>query len=324
MADATSALRLADITRFWCPPSADYAVDAGGFLTDPEAQGFGGGSRNPNAVPTGSLAAHRCAVLLGEPGIGKSRVLAGTGALAGVVDDVVRIDLAGYGSESRLIREVFEHPDITRWSAGDGSLALVLDSFDEAQRRVPTLGSIARAYVTGYPCERLYLRIACRTAEWPRTLARFGRQIVMLVRQHIPAAQDEVFETAWHIRHVQQRPEVVHHGGPLGLIAVFARGDAVCPAILAAVGARQHVVARQMLARKNVATVGAGMSVAREQQVVIVAQRQRHAQFLVMRSLPEMEMIGLTVIVDSTPAFDTPPRNRNSRSPSSHATLPTA
>jgi hypothetical protein len=196
MADATSALRLADVTRFWCPPTADYAVDPDGFLTDPESQGFGGGSRNPNAVPTGSLAAHRCAVLLGEPGVGKSRVLTETGALAANVDDVVRIDLAGYGSESRLIREVFEHADITRWSAGDGSLALVLDSFDEAQRRVPTLGSIARAYLTGYPCERLYLRVACRTAEWPRTLARaladrFGATDVQTM-ELLPLRRDDV------------------------------------------------------------------------------------------------------------------------------------
>lgn len=161
-----------EVTRFWCPPTETYSIDSDGFLSDPERVAFGGRSRNPNAVATEALAGHRCVVLLGEPGVGKSRTLAGFNPVAGDQINVVRIDLASYGTEPRLIRDVFERDEITRWRADGGSLALVLDSFDEAQRRVPTLPLIARDYLGEYPCDRLYLRIACRTAEWPTTLAQ--------------------------------------------------------------------------------------------------------------------------------------------------------
>ena len=155
------------VERFWCPRDDAYTLDADGFLRDPTATSFGMQSANPGAIRTGELGEHRCLVLLGEPGAGKSTAIAETARLAGDGVPVVSINLASYGSEDRLVREVFNDPEIVAWAVGSGPLLLVLDSLDEVRARIPHVGAVIADRVRRLPYDRLFLRIACRTADWP-------------------------------------------------------------------------------------------------------------------------------------------------------------
>jgi hypothetical protein len=112
--------------------------------------------------------------MLGEPGAGKSRVMSTYGGLLppGVGPmPIVQRDLGLYGSEERIVADLLESSDIGSWRSGDGDVCLVLDAFDEAQTRIPTLARLFRHYISQWPTDRLYLRVTCRTAEWPQTLA---------------------------------------------------------------------------------------------------------------------------------------------------------
>ncbi|MPV36724.1 NACHT domain-containing protein [Georgenia subflava] len=156
--------------RFWCPRDGAYSVDDDGFLRDPDATWLGTQSANPAAVRVDEFREHRCLVLLGEPGAGKSTAVAAPARLAASGVPVVSFDLASYGSEDRLVREVFDDPSILAWSVGSYQLCLVLDSLDEARARVPQIGAIIADCVRRLPYDRLFLRIACRTADWPAGL----------------------------------------------------------------------------------------------------------------------------------------------------------
>lgn len=109
-------------------------------------------------------------VLLGELGGGKSTVVKEKYPLVEPSCPAVRFDLAAYGAEERLVREVLECEAITNWAAGSGHLCLVLDSLDEAKLRVPQISAVLSERIASWPCDRLFLRIACRTADWPETL----------------------------------------------------------------------------------------------------------------------------------------------------------
>src|SRR5436305_12311361 len=65
----------ADATRFWCEPHLSVEYDTVGFLAEQRDDGFR--SINPHLLTTDELAEHRCVVMLGEPGMGKTYVLEG-------------------------------------------------------------------------------------------------------------------------------------------------------------------------------------------------------------------------------------------------------
>jgi hypothetical protein len=160
----------ASVERYWCPREGMYAVDDDGFLRDPEATVLGTQSANPGVMRTEDLREWRCLVLLGEPGAGKSTAVHDGARLVAAGVPVVPFDLAAYGSEDRLVREVFGDPAVTDWAGGSGQLCLLLDSLDEARARVPHVGAVIADRVRRLPCERLFLRLACRTADWPAGL----------------------------------------------------------------------------------------------------------------------------------------------------------
>jgi hypothetical protein len=165
-------LSAASVERFWCPREGAYALDDHGFLHDPDATWLRTQSANPAALRTDALREQRCLVLLGEPGAGKSTAIGDAERLVAHGVPVVPFNLAAYGSEDRLVREVFDDPRVAAWSAGTSELSLVLDSLDEARARVPHVGEIIADRIRRLPCERLFLRLACRTADWPAGLER--------------------------------------------------------------------------------------------------------------------------------------------------------
>jgi hypothetical protein len=150
--------------RFWCPPTGRIALDAGGFLADP-----GGPFGVEQTLETyDEIDRHGCLVLLGEPGIGKTTELAR--ALAAAGERAHDVDLGAVADAEGLRRLVVEAAVVVAWREGDGELVLFLDAFDEALAERGVLGRALIAELAELPRERLRLRIACRTADWPATL----------------------------------------------------------------------------------------------------------------------------------------------------------
>lgn len=158
-----------NVERFWCPRDGSYSLDDDGFLRDPDASFLGMGSVNPGALRGDDLRSVRCLVLLGEPGSGKSTVIRDD-PVAPAGWRFLRIDLAAYGSEDRLVREVFQCAEVISWTGTDDQLCVVLDSFDEARARMPHLATLIADELRKLPVDRLALRLACRTADWPPSL----------------------------------------------------------------------------------------------------------------------------------------------------------
>lgn len=167
--DVSGALS-APIDRFWLAADRLYSTDQRGWLLDRSHGRFF--STNSDVIATHELATKRCLVLLGEPGIGKSTAVAPGSPLvtAGADARDLRVDLASYSTEGRLVRKVLEGQEVTSWLEGDYDLCLTLDSFDEAHTRIETLHQLLAEYLDSWDCERLLLRIVSRTAEWPSSL----------------------------------------------------------------------------------------------------------------------------------------------------------
>ena len=157
-------------TRFWCPRTGTMNLSDRGYLSDPESE-FGH-IYNPDLVAFDSIAATPCLALLGEPGIGKSHAM---GAAQKAIDERIRkgrdkalwLDLRSFGSEDRLVRQLFESRVFQSWKKAKYCLHLFLDSLDECLLRIDTLSALLIDELSKYPVERLYLRVACRTADWP-------------------------------------------------------------------------------------------------------------------------------------------------------------
>jgi hypothetical protein len=101
----------AQVERFWAARDGLYALDDAGFLRDPESSWYRSGAPNSDAVRTTELREQRCLALLGEPGSGKSTEVARAERLVPDGVPVVSFDLAAYGSEERLVSEVFGAPE---------------------------------------------------------------------------------------------------------------------------------------------------------------------------------------------------------------------
>jgi len=151
--------------RYWCPRDGTIDLSDGGYLRVPHS----------DVVPFESISSTQCLVLLGEPGMGKSFAMR---AERQAIDSQIAqaggktrwLDLREFGSEDRLIHELFGRQVLTEWKESNYPLHIFLDSLDEALLRIDTISAILITELRQYPKERLYLRIACRTADWPNDL----------------------------------------------------------------------------------------------------------------------------------------------------------
>ncbi|MCU1290115.1 MAG: hypothetical protein JWN60_2344, partial [Acidobacteria bacterium] len=85
----------------------------------------------------------QCLILLGEPGMGKSKEIERIYETQ-IVDentDKLYFNLSsyGHGDTERLIREIFQSDKINQWQANNTNLYLYLDSLDEALLGINTL-----------------------------------------------------------------------------------------------------------------------------------------------------------------------------------------
>lgn len=154
--------------RFWCAREGTISLADGGFVADPERNGWL--SLNPDLRSFEEIADVPCLALLGEPGIGKSTALrdvvaAAEAAAVSSGDLVLSINLAGVGSDVGLYRRVFDDPTFKTWHSGSAHLHLFFDSLDEALLEASSIATLLLDELERCDRDRLSLRIACRTAE---------------------------------------------------------------------------------------------------------------------------------------------------------------
>jgi hypothetical protein len=186
--------------RFWCPREGTFALIDGGYLADPDEKY--GAIFNKDLKPLSEWDSATCLVLLGEPGIGKSTAVQEYfQPNSGVAPaSVILKNLNQYGDETRLISDLFGVPEITEWVSGTHEITLVLDSLDECLLRIDTLVHILTDQFSRLPCDRLRLRVACRTAEWPPTLETQLRRVwgtdAVKVCELVPLRRQDVAEAS--------------------------------------------------------------------------------------------------------------------------------
>jgi len=111
-------------------------------------------------------------VLLGDPGIGKSTMLAAEQRrLTEEGKEVISVDLADIADVSDLTTQLFATDAWSRWRDGSSQAILFLDTLDEALLRIPRLRRALLRELRAVDSWRLQLRIACRGANWPATLS---------------------------------------------------------------------------------------------------------------------------------------------------------
>lgn len=155
--------------RFWCPSDALLRLEPDGFLTDCENKY--GRLLSPETKPFQEIETTHCLILLGEPGIGKSTAIhdeiSRTQQVGGSGDFVLVIDLKEYGSDESLWKALFENQTWGNYVKGSYKLHLFLDSLDEVRIRINNVQNLLVRGFRDCPRDNLFLRIACRTAEWP-------------------------------------------------------------------------------------------------------------------------------------------------------------
>lgn len=162
-----------DWKRFWCPRSGSINLADGGYLYDPDAEW--GKAYSPDLVSLEAIADVPCLVLLGEPGIGKSRELENlkvfTEKKISEPSQVLELNLRSFTS---LKEDLFKDETFTDWLRGSNHLYLFLDSLDEGLLSILTLatGLIDEFKKPKYRnhINRLRLRLACRTFVFPAIL----------------------------------------------------------------------------------------------------------------------------------------------------------
>jgi predicted NACHT family NTPase len=143
-----------------------------GYLADPEEKY--GRIYNPFLFPFEEIAEIPCLILLGEPGTGKSTVLEEQHEFVeeqvrNTVDQALRFDLGAYQSDTLLHQSLFGCREFQDWLHGTHHLHLFLDSLDECLLQIQVVARLLAETLRQYSrsLNRLSLRIACRTAEWP-------------------------------------------------------------------------------------------------------------------------------------------------------------
>lgn len=165
------------VPRFWVSSDADIPDTDNGFFPDPEGEWSVYYSADGKTLK--GLDDHRCLVLLGEPGSGKSTALLEEFDRVKELEgqEALFLHLGGTQEEGELRSQIFESDEYLRWKSGSGHLRLLLDSLDEARLRVETVASVIRNGLKGVDVNRLKLRITCRSAERHKPLEAFLKSI---------------------------------------------------------------------------------------------------------------------------------------------------
>lgn len=140
--------------------------------------------------------------VLGQPGSGKSDFLRRNQPLLPerVGAEPIFLDLTSYGSEDRLVTKLSQVVTQARANSATGEIVLTMDSFDEAQQRIPHLASVLIQELEALDPDELWLRIGCRTSEWPSILNTwFAGRSDSLVAELAPFTREDVKNAAGEV-----------------------------------------------------------------------------------------------------------------------------
>lgn len=156
--------------RFWFPLGIEPVLD-GGFLREPEnkrSHWIG----NSEATTLQALEKVPCAILLGEPGIGKSKALEleKERLLQTIPRNRIQLLTLGQYITDVSLENAFSNTEIIDWQHSTENFYLLLDSLDEGRLRIETIAQILGNHLKNWPIDRLTLRITCRSADWPPNL----------------------------------------------------------------------------------------------------------------------------------------------------------
>jgi hypothetical protein len=195
-----------DWQRWWCPRGGFIAYDRAGYVLAPEsAKQY---ERN-DLISFDNVADVHCLVLLGEPGIGKSRTLSTIVANHRNRGDLIHhIQLGSYRSDFTLSSALFDDSRVKHWLTSSGDLYLFLDGFDELLMH----GTVSPNFIfdeikrRNWSAEHLFLRITCRSAAWPQSIETklesiWGQQ-QMRVLELAPLTRMQVAQAA-QARHIE-------------------------------------------------------------------------------------------------------------------------
>lgn len=157
-----------DWPRFWYPRDKEPLWAENGLLS-PMAIEPNSWDPNSSLFQLSELSDTPCLILLGEPGSGKSHCLKEIVQNSGN-DRHYYFNLSDYTTGMELEREVFENnPAFAEWRTGGESLYLFLDSLDEGIVRNNSITRWLQRIIDKYRSglDRLRIRIACRTTDWP-------------------------------------------------------------------------------------------------------------------------------------------------------------
>src|SRR6266542_1821837 len=106
--------------RYWRPRGSSLLFYENGFL-------FSLGKFNSHVLPFEKIAGAPCLALLGEPGMGKSYAMKAENIAfpekeAQQGDEVLWLDLRSYGSDARLVNDLFRNQIFQSWITGDHRL----------------------------------------------------------------------------------------------------------------------------------------------------------------------------------------------------------
>ncbi|MGX4587899.1 NACHT domain-containing protein [Paenibacillus chitinolyticus] len=152
--------------RYWCSREGTIRLTSEGFLEDPHAY-----MKLGHVVSFEEISQKECLALLGEPGVGKTNSLKQFVEAMKDVNKPIYLDLRSYSSDERLIKDLFESPLFLDWKrSNSGDIYIFLDSLDECLLRMDHISFLLSQEFEKYDVTRIKLRIACRTANWPRAL----------------------------------------------------------------------------------------------------------------------------------------------------------
>ena len=184
--------------RWWSPRGGTISTFADELLPDPASKY--GRDLNPRLVALDDCADKPCLVLFGEPGMGKSTELRRAFEVSRkAAQPCVFVDCRDISNDEALTQFFLSDPALLAWKAGNSELTLFIDSLDEGLLSSETLAGTIATALGPLDIERLTLRIACRTAEWPTpfegSLRRLWGDARVEVLELAPLTQSDV-ETA--------------------------------------------------------------------------------------------------------------------------------
>lgn len=160
--------------RYYCERGGSISLNDDGFMQDPEGAAF---FYHKGVVSFQEIEQKSCLILLGEPGIGKTTTVQDeVEILREKINTprtrIINKDLKEYGDENRLINDIFKSNSFKEWLSDESILYLFLDSLDESAHFLKNISIIIKNQLTHLQHfhNRLFLRIVCRSGEWPENI----------------------------------------------------------------------------------------------------------------------------------------------------------